>query len=232
MIQRQKVVLLASVCFLLGLCALGNLRPAQACMTPVDCYLMPDGTIICFGSSSGSLSGMAQPGDITVTMLGNRRALIKVGNYVTPQMSQTYDCSVAFAPVPGIERVDRVTLVNSRTGRRLPNYSFVPNGAANSQYVKIMDDLGMTAAPAETWQGFSTEVLNGSRGGIVHSFLLEVTLKAGVTPAQLYQAIREHGMLTNGSANPDGSLDFGHYHLRSMATGGLTLIAPRPRGRR
>jgi len=221
-VQRQKVALVVVVCFILtGLFVLGS--PAHACMTPVECYELADGTIVCFGGGS---SGLAYPGDVTVTMLPHHRALIRIGNYVTPKMGVTYDCSVAFAPIPGIERVNRVTLVNSKTGRPLPNYSFVPNSAANSEYVQLLNELGITT-PTEGWQGFSTEVLNGSRGGIVHYFLLEATLKEGVTPEQLYRAIREHGMLANGSANPDGTLNFGHYHLRSLGIGGLTLIAPR-----
>jgi hypothetical protein len=228
-VQRKSFVpVLVAAFVLVGSLVLGSLQVAQACMTPViDCYLGPDGIWYCYGGGNSVPSGLAVSGDTKVTMLPNHRALIKVGLYATPEMTQTYDCAVALAPVPGIKRINQVSLVDANTGQRLPNYSFVRNGAANSEFSSLLTDLGIKTARAGNWQGFSTEVLNGSKGGIIHSFLLEVTLEDGVTPRQLLKAIRAHGMLSNGSANPDGTLDYGHYFLRDLGAGGLTVIAPR-----
>jgi len=191
-------------------------------MTPVECYIDANGNVVCTGGGNVP-SGLAIAGDTKITMLPDHKALIKIGTYATPEMTRTYNCAVALTPVPGIRRVDRVTLVDAKTGRRLPNYAFVRNGAANSEFGKLMSELGMNASRAGNWQGFSTEVLYGSQGGIIHSFLLEVTLEDGVTPRQLLKSIRGSGMLLNGSANPDGTLDYAHYFLRDLGLGGLTL---------
>ena len=227
-VQRKNFIPVLVAAFVLaGSLVLGSLHVAQACMTPVECYFDENGNYVCTGGGFDVPSGLAVPGDTKVTMLPNHRALIKVGTYATPEMTRTYDCAVTLAPVPGVKRVNRVTLVDAMTGQRLPNYSFVRNGAANSEFSSLLRDLGIKTSRTGNWQGFSTEVLNGSKGGIIHSFLLEVTLEDGVTPRQLLKAIRSHGMLSNGSANPDGTLDYGHYFLRDLGIGGLTVTAPR-----
>jgi hypothetical protein len=229
-VQRKNFIPVLVAAFILaGSLVLGSPQAAQACMTPVECYFDVNGNYVCTGGGGGFdiPNGLTIPGDTKVTMLPNHRALIKVGTYSTPEMTNTYNCAVTLAPVPGVKRVNRVTLVDAMTGQRLPNYSFVRNGSANSGFSSLLGDLGIKTAREGNWQGFSTEVLNGSKGGIIHSFLLEVTLEDGVTPRQLLKAIRAHGMLSNGSANPDGTLDYGHYFLRDLGAGGLTVIAPR-----
>jgi hypothetical protein len=205
--------------------------PAHACMTTCVFIEYPDGSFEIICDSNAAQSGVAPRGQTTVTMLEHNKAIVRIGPYVTPKMDVAYDCSVAFSPVPGIVSVDNVSLVEDVTGRQLPFYSWSPSAAASTQFSDLTTNLAsMSTAPSD-WQGFFSEV-PGSPGGIVHSFILEVTLEDGITAKQLTENLREFGVLANGSANPDGQLNYGHYHLRVLGNGPIHQINVRTAGRR
>jgi hypothetical protein len=196
--------------------------PAHACMSTCTTYCDADGNCITICDENSGQSGVAPTGSTTVKILPGNRAVVRIGPYVTPKMDNTYQCSVAFAPVPGVARVNRVSLVEDVTGWSLPFYSWAPSAAANRQFSDLTSNLAsMSTAPSE-WQGFFSVVRGGSPGGIVHSFVLELTLEDGVTAEELTNNLREFGILANGSARPDGRLDFGHYHLRVLGDGTMS----------
>jgi hypothetical protein len=196
--------------------------PAHACMT--TCYLLYCDDQGCYYVCDGAAgqSGIAPAGNTTVRVLPDHRAIVRIGPYVTPKMDRTYECAVAFAPVPGVARVDHVSLVEEATGWNLPFYSWTSSSAANGQFSDLTRDLAsMPTVPSE-WQGFFSVVQGGSPGGILHSFVLELTLEEGVTAEELMHNLQEFGILANGSARPDGQLDFGHYHLRVLRDGTMS----------
>ena len=169
-----------------------------------------------------------------MSLLPGNKAVIDIGNYTTPEMDRSYECVMAFGPVDSIERIDKVSLVNVGTRRLLPNYDWARNDTPNFELSALFRDSGMmTNAPAAGWQGFFTQVPGGSRGGVIHRFRLEVTLKKGTIPEQLLSDLRTQGILANASANPDGTLDYGHYHLRQISNGNLHLnfLPNRPDGK-
>lgn len=214
------LVILAVVAF-----ATAFSTPAHACMT--TCYLLYCDDQYCYYVCDGSAaqSGIAPAGITSVRVLPGNRAVVKIGPYVTPKMDVTYACSVAFAPVPGVARVDRVSLVEEATGWKLPFYSWAPSSAANQQFSDLTSNLASMSTVPSGWQGFFSVVRGGSPGGIIHSFVLELTLEEGVTAEELMANLREFGILANGSARMDGQLDFGHYHLRVLRDGTMSSRA-------
>jgi hypothetical protein len=206
--------------------------PAHACMTTCELLYCDDQYCYYLCDSNSAQSGVAPAGITDVKILPGNRAVVKIGPYVTPKMDVTYSCAVAFAPVPGVERVNRVSLVEESTGWRLPFYSWAPNATANEQFSELTSDLAAMSTVPSDWQGFFSVVRGGSPGGIIHSFVLELTLEKGVTAEELMQNLRDFGVLANGSASPDGRLDFGHYHLRVLGNGTMSQgIVRRERSR-
>lgn len=207
-----------------ALAILGSVPAANACMTPTCPWWSPDCEIIID-------AGLAPGGETSVTFLSPTKALIEVGPYVTPQMDINYNCVVALGPVDGIQAVDRISLVDRTTRRRLPGYSWQDNVAALGDFAQLSAQQAAMDMPANEWQGFFTSV-PGSRGGIVHSFQLAVTLEPGTTPQKLLRNLRQQGLLANGAAFADGTLNttapMGHYHLRRVADGEVRLIFPAP----
>jgi len=196
--------------------------PASACMNP-ECSPW---IRICPDQPFQPASGLAAPGTTLVTRTGADRALIQVGHYTTPQMSVTYACSVAFPLVEGIAHIDRVSLVASSTGLPLGNYNWVQNNASIDQFANLVDrEADMSHMGDVRYQAFFTKVLGGSQGGIDHSFVFEVTLKPGTTVPQLVSALRAQGVLANGSANFDGTLNYGHYFLRRVGDGLVDVVS-------
>src|SRR5947199_6942286 len=117
--QKKLVPVLMSVLILAGFLLL--CQAAQACMTPVECYIDEFGNFVC--TYGGSVpSGLAIAGETKVTILSNHKALIQVGTYATPEMTQTYNCAAVVPPIPGIRRVDRMTPVDAKTGGRRPHF--------------------------------------------------------------------------------------------------------------
>jgi hypothetical protein len=218
----SSIKALAFLCFVLATLLAGSVQPLNACMTPRCCTLI--GCNLC--PESDTISGLAPAGITTVTYLGGRRAQIEISAYATPSMTITYDCSIAFSPVDGIERIDRITLVDTITRRPLLNYHWIPNEAPATEFAKMADELGVMALRSVAWQGYFTEVPGGSIGGIEHSFVFDVKLSEGTTVQGLVAALRHQGLLANGSANPDGTLDYGHYHLRRLGDGAIQVVFP------
>jgi len=196
---------------------------ASACMSPL-CRFFGIGCPIVNGAAAG---GLVPGGTTLVTLTGRDKAVISVGHYVTPQMDVTYECSVAFPIVPGIKRIDKLTLVEDATGLPLPHYQWASSDAAIGQFQRLAeDDADMANAAEMQWQGFFSQVQGGSKGGIMHSFVFEVTLEPGTTLPKLLAALRAQGVLVNGSANPDGTLNYGHYYLRRVGDGDVHLVFP------
>lgn len=179
---------------------------------------------------ANAASGVASAGETIITRLGPTKARIEVSAYTTPSMSSTYACSVAFPQVDGVKTIDRIQLVETMSRRVLENYNWLPDGNSIFDFSQMSREVGIQPSKKGSWQGFFTEVQGGSIGGIQHSFVLEVTLERGTTTEQLVEALKEQGVLANGSANFDGSLDFGHYHLRRLGDGRIR-VAPAAGGR-
>lgn len=214
---------------LVALAAVFSPAPAEACMGP--CVLLYcDGTYCYYLCEVSAASGVAPAGETIVTRLGPTKARIEVSAYTTPGMSNTYACSVAFPEVDGIKAIDKVRLVETMSRKVLDNYNWVPDGNSIFEFSQMSRDAGIPASRKGGWQGFFTEVQGGSIGGIQHSFVLDVTLESGTTTEQLVEALKKQGVLANGSANFDGSLDFGHYHLRRLGDGRIR-VAPTSGGR-
>src|SRR5436305_1995922 len=117
-------------------------------------------------------------------------------------MSVTYACSVAFPVVPGIKSIDKLTLVSDLTGQPLSFYHWNRDDAAIDQFENLAEgDANMTRAADMRWQGFFSKIEGGSQGGILHSFVFEVTLEPGTTLPTLLAGLRSQGLLANGSAN-------------------------------
>jgi len=205
----------------LAILSLLNALPASACMNP-ECPPW----LLC-QDQPPNYSGVAPAGTTLVTKLGADKALIQVGHYSTPQMSVTYACSVAFPLVKGIARIDKVQLVATATGLPLANYHWVKSDASIDQFATLIEkDADMTHMNGVGYQGFFTRVTGGSQGGIDHSFVFEVTLKPGTTVAQLVAALRAQGVVANGSANFDGTLNYGHYFMRRVGDGQVDVVFP------
>jgi hypothetical protein len=219
---RNKSLTLKTLLLAIAILPLAGLsHPALACMEPIDCpyWDCPIGPI-------GVGSGLASAGQTEITFLGPNRVQIAVGSYSTPSMPATYACSVALTPVDGIESVDRITMVDHATGQVLPNYSWVPSDAATGEFSTLVEDAGVMSPKQAQWSGFFTEVQGGSVGGIRHSFVIEATLAKGTTIKKLIAALREQGMLVNGSANFDGTLNFAHYYFRRLGDGPISVVFP------
>lgn len=197
--------------------------PATACMEPCwdwDCPILPGGP---------TTSGLANGGDTFVRVLSPTQAVIEIASYTTPNMSNTYACSIALTPVDGIARIDRVSMVSLDSGNTLTGaigpYNWVPTQAPNAEFAQLLKEAGVSMAE-QGWQGFFSEVPGGSQGGVAHAFRFEVTLVPGTNPLKLVKALRSQGLLANGSANFDGTLDYGHYHFRKVGDGDVHLVIP------
>jgi hypothetical protein len=219
--MNPKTKMLCMVGAIVAVTLLAAVAPVEACMTPCKFFCPEKPPIVA--------SGLVPGGTTIVTQTAPDKARIEVGHYTTPQMSVTYACSVAFPKVKGIASIDDVALIATATGLPLTHYHWVPNDASVAQFQTLAkDDAGMAHADRISWQAFFSEVEGGSQGGIDHSFVFEVTLKPGTTLAQLLAGLRAQGVLANGSANFDGTLNFGHYFLRRIADGDMAMILPRP----
>lgn len=224
--HRSKLELfLATVTFGLIL-LLGQAGPVQAC-NPNCCW---DTSCSCCNPAvceNNLASGLLPAGETQVTFLSPHRALIEVQAYSTMEMESESECAVAFPEIDGIERIERVTMVDAATGAPLAGYrEWVPNDLAGNDFAQLASQAGLTPARPKRWQGFVTTISPGLTSGIRHSFLLEVTLKRGVTLNRLISALRSEGVMANGSANFDGSLDLHHYYLRRLGDGDIHFTLP------
>src|SRR5262249_32901065 len=148
--------------------AMAFTAPAFACMTSCNCQ----GRICICTSQSGLVPG----GQTHITMTAPDKAVISIGPYVTPRMTVTFACSVAFPVVPGINSIDRRRLGDTATGLPLSHYNWTTSDAAIGEVERLAaGDAKMADAAEVPWQGFFSEVVGGSEGGIMHSFEFEVT---------------------------------------------------------
>jgi hypothetical protein len=225
---RNKLLLAALV--LTALVPLLSPPAASACMG--DCYLVEVGGqyyIICF--SSYRENGVIPGGITTITRTGPDTARISVSSYSTAQMSIAYECAVAFPRVDGVERIDRLAMVEDATNREMREYVWEQNNASVFDFSRMAEDVGV--ARAEEWQGFHTSLKNGSLGGVQHSFAFDVKLRPGMTLTQLAENLRTQGVMAHGSATPEGAIDYsGHYFLRRLGDGMIFVNERAPRGDR
>jgi hypothetical protein len=216
--MSHRPIRLVLTTVILAVAAMFITIPASACM--ITCVCTPYGCG-CTGFDNGLVPG----GTTLVTMVGQDKALVQIGPYTTPHMTTTFACSVAFPLVPGIRRVDKLTLVADATGQPLSFYHWNHEDAAIAQFENLAEgEANMSRAADMRWQGFFSKIEGGSPGGIMHSFVFEVTLEPGTTLPKLLAGLRAQGVLAHGSANFDGTLDYGHYYLRRVGDGDIHAV--------
>src|SRR5918992_1331852 len=204
---------------LVALFAAQDQASACSCYCDEYCHMLGDCCSWCAGGAAVS-SG---PAEISVSPLGAHGARIKVSGLQTMAMSGGFDCSAALGNISGIQRVNSVTLVNARTGR--PIYKFGREELAAQSFDELATDLGRGGANTK-WLGFHTRKERAVAGEIPSQFVIDVTLKRGVSFLKFANDLRDRGMLGGGSAHADGSLDLHHFFLRDLKAFDFLITVP------
>ncbi len=206
-----------------GLLALGGAQPAAACGGPVCCG--PWWCPCCWVCSSASsvTAGVIPPGETTVHWLSPRRALLEIKFYETMEMEQeSFECAVAFPPIEGVDRVNRVSMIDTVTGQPVEQRPWTAHPAPGPGFAALATEAGLNT-PAKGWTGFVSSFNGPTKGGQMFNFLVDLTLKPGTRVEDFLAALHRNGVVANGSAHPDGTLDLHHYFLRPFGQGSMEL---------
>lgn len=213
------------------------LNPAtevQACMSGDPCSGCPSG---CTCESDGSSTSCncnneqlaASPLPTIVNFLSPRRAQIIVRGYKTTHLQPTTDCVTALSPVEGIERVNSVTNHDSNTGQRFKEVTFFPAARPGQEVAALANEEGLPLGDQETWFGFRSKITGTVADDVANHFVINVTLKPGVSPEAFVQALRAQGVFATSSSTPDGVPNRGHHYFRRLSSMDvLTLFPERP----
>jgi hypothetical protein len=204
----------------------------QACMGNNPCSGCPSG---CSCTTDGSSTTcdcsnqvfLASPLPTIVNFLGHRRAQIIVRGYKTTHLQPLTSCVTALSPVEGIERVNSVTNHDSTTGRRFKEVAFFPSERPGQEVALLANEEGMPLGDQESWFGFQSKITGTVADDVANHFVIDVTLKEGVSPEAFVQALRAQGVFATSSSTPDGVPNRGHHYFRRLASMDVLALYPK-----
>lgn len=214
------------IVFVVLILALGVAQTASACGGFACWLIFRDGSSLhgtCYVLSSVADSNpgsvLMHMGETTVTALGERKALVTVTGYQAVDMSS--GCADALAAVPGLRTVDSATVLNTDTGRPLAESRYVRNKLTGPDFMaqSSAEGLGDTR-----YFGFSSKIRRPVPDGTPLTYVFEVTLKPGVSAADLARSLSTFGVLGTAKANSDGTLNPGHIHLRPLGQTPVSVV--------
>lgn len=209
---------------------LGPAAEVEACMTLTcqdvcgdDCCRVSGSTITC---GCGDLERLASFRPTIVNFLSARRARISVEGYKTTHLEPATDCVTALSPVEGIERVNAVTNHNSDTGQRFKEVTFSPAERPGRELALLAGEEGLPLGDRGTWFGFKSKITGTVEDNVPNHFVIDVTLKEGVSPEEFVQALQTQGVFATSSSTPDGVPNPGHHFFRRLTSADVLVLFP------
>jgi hypothetical protein len=220
--------------FLIGLSLayvllLGPAAEVEACMSNDGCSSCSEPCCRSDGSSTYCGCDVEQslaPPPTIVNFLGSRHARITVPGYKTIHLEPATDCVTAMSPVEGIERVNAVTNHNSDTGHRFKEVTFSPAERPGRELALLADEEGLPLGGQGTWFGFKSKITGTVTDGLPNHFVIDVTLKEGVSPEDFIQALKTQGVFATSSSTPDGVPNPGHHYFRRLTAASMLVLFP------
>lgn len=208
---------------------LATAAEVEACMTP-SCDLC--GGTCCHISGSDIYCGCdldraTTPSPPTiVNFVSARRVRITVQGYKTTHLEPATDCVTAMSPVEGIERVNAVTNHNSDTGHRFKEVTFSPAERPGRELALLAGEEGLPLGGQGTWFGFKSKITGTVEDDLRNHFVIDVTLKEGVSPEDFIQALQTQGVFATSSSTPDGVPNPGHHFFRRLTAADVLVLFP------
>lgn len=188
----------------------------MACMIdPPDCPLCP------YFPSTANVSHKT-----TVEFLSQDHALIIIEEYVTTHIVPGGGCVTGLSPVAGIRSINAIVNFNGVTDEPFDEVSFFSHPNAGYEMAALAAEIGLTPGKGDPWQGFVADITGTVDDGLPNFFVLDVTLEAGVSPADLVGALMDHGYYLTASSDDNGSPDGGHTVFRRLGDYEIVVIPP------
>jgi len=203
----------------------------QACMG--DCSacsgcstcIVSGGSVECSGC--GGQQQLANPvvtPPTIVNFVTSRRVLITVQGYKSTKLQSTTSCVVALSPVDGVQKVNSVTNLFSASGKPLP-VTFAGSVTPGLSLADIALEKGLTDND-KAWNGFVSNITGTVADNTPIHFVLDLTLKSGISQEQFLANLRDQGVFVTSSSTRDGIPDAGHQYFRRLASTDLIVVYP------
>jgi hypothetical protein len=215
------------IVFVVLILALGVAQTASACGVFYCWLIFRDGSslhgichILATTAEQNPGSMLMHMGETTVTALGERKALVTVTGYQAADM--TSGCADALAAVPGLRTVDSAIVLNTETGRPLSESRYTRNKLTGPDFAAQASSEGL--GDNTRYFGFASKIRRPVPDGTPLTYVFEVTMKPGVSAADLARSLTTFGVLGTAKANSDGTLSPGHIHLRQLGVTPVSVV--------